>query len=472
MNRTPAIAALVLATALTTATWGSGDALGAASTSHGPVAPDRGGPGKWTKVSTGTVAISFVPSLVRTGDGDLHLVYTRDVGGGHDKIGHTALHPNGTIARQSTVLTGDPWPVMDNAPVVVSGTGDLRVVFGGDPNNAQPGMYTATSGSTGGTWASPNEIPGLESAAGSAGTAATTLSDGTPIEAFPRNDTLTWHVGTSGVSVHTITGKSVSDASMVSDGSNAWLAWHGNGPTKKTNGTFVKQILPTAGKTLKAPGSSTGASSLSTGRVALAARNGGGVYAAYCIGFPTCDAVRVWKVGTHQKPTVPHSRFATMISMSPSPSGRLWVAWADNIPRVRAVRTGKNGLAMGGVQTAGIPKGGAAHSLAIDGTAGRRADIVLNDGNGMWHTQVLPGLTLHASPSHWRHHTRQRVRFTVTDARTAIRGAKVKIGSAHCTTSRHGTCTITFPASYGRGRHTAHATRSGYGPATARLKVR
>ncbi len=202
MKRTPALAALALATALTATTWGSGGAaLGAGHSTQRPAAPDRGGPGKWTQVSTGKVGITFVPSLVRSGNGDLHLVYQREVGSGHGTIGHTAIHTDGTIARQNTVLTGG-WSTMDAAPVVVAGAGGLRVLFGGI-RSTSPGfwsdgrMYTATSDSTGASWSLPAEAVGVShSAYGSYGTAATTLADGTPIAAFPLNSDLTWHVGT------------------------------------------------------------------------------------------------------------------------------------------------------------------------------------------------------------------------------------------------------------------------------------
>jgi hypothetical protein len=93
-------------------------------------------------------------------------------------------------------------------------------------------------------------------------------------------------------------------------------------------------------------------------------------------------------------------------------------------------------------------------------------------GDGFWHTQVLAGLTLHASPSSWRHGSRQRVVFTVSDARADVRGARVKVGTAGCRTGSRGTCTITFPASFGRGRHTASASQTGYAKATATLRVR
>jgi hypothetical protein len=261
----------------------------------------------------------------------------------------------------------------------------------------------------------------------------------------------------------------------VRDGDEVWLAWYGNGSTNATNGVFAMRIYPTVGSVLKAPGSSKMSSgvpsSIPTGRIGLAARAGGGVYAAYCVGYPTCTSVRVWKVGTSKTKDVPHSRFATTIALSAGPSGRLWVAWADNIPKVRAVRTGKDGLAMGAVRNVGLPKGkSAAYSLAVEGSRGR-GDIVVNVGDSMWHTQVLAGLTLGAAPHKWRHGQKQKVVFTVSDAHAAVKGAKVKVGSASCKTRSRGTCAITFPASFGKGKHTAKATKSGYHAATTRLRV-
>jgi hypothetical protein len=169
---------------------------------------------------------------------------------------------------------------------------------------------------------------------------------------------------------------------------------------------------------------------------------------------------------------VPHSRFATTIALSAAPSGRLWVAWADNIPRVRAVRTGRSGLSMGAVRNVGLPKGkSAAYSLAIEGSRGR-GDIVVNVGDSMWHTQVLAGLTLGATPHVWHHGRKQKVVFRVSDAHSAVKGAKVKVGSRSCKTRSHGTCPITFPRSFGKGKHTAKAKKSGYAAATTGLRVR
>jgi hypothetical protein len=262
------------------------------------------------------------------------------------------------------------------------------------------------------------------------------------------------------------------DATLVRDGSTVWAGWYENGGTAATNGFFAMKIYPTVGSPLKAPGSSVGTSSIPwLTRTAMATRVGGGAYLAYCVGYPTCTKVRIWKVGTSTTADVPGSKGATAIGLSSGPSGRLWVAWVDDSRAVRALRTGVAGLSMGAVRNVGAPSGhGSVYNVAIEGSRGR-GDIVVNVGNGLWHTQVSAGLTLHASPTSWRHGTRTRVVFTVTDAHDVVSGSTVKVGTASCHTGSHGTCTITFPPSLSTGKHTATATKSGYAKATATLKV-
>src|SRR4029077_10755599 len=130
----------------------------------------------------------------------------------------------------------------------------------------------------------------------------------------------------------------------------------------------------------KAPGS-TGAPR--TGRVAMATGAGGAVFVAYCAGSATsgCAGVRVWKVGTNSVAYVPGSKDASAIALSSSPSGRLWIAWADTSHAVHAVRTDASGLVMGQVQNLGSPKGSATSAIAVEGSL-TRADVVINNGTG------------------------------------------------------------------------------------------
>ncbi len=478
MNRRTALASLALASALAITL--AGTTAGAVGVQAGhPAQLAKGSPGSWTKISKGTVDTIYQASMARTSDGVMHVVYPRKEPTSAVTLAHTALNSNGSIIRQNDLLP-DGWATIDTAPVVVNGTSGLHVLFGGQHDTSsgffdsgRMFMADATS-DTGATWTLPAQNVGDSTAAyGSYGTSAVELADGTPVAAFPLNETITYHEGTGGADgSFSVPGASLFDTTMVRDGSTVWIGWFAYGSTAATTGVFVRQILPSLGPVLKAPGSSQGTDTLKLGRVALAARAGGGVYEAYCVGYATCSKVRVWKVGTNHTADAPHSRYAETIALAAGPSGRLWVAWSDNLPRVRAVRTGKNGLTMGAVQNAGIPQGHpSVYSLALEGSRGR-GDILINVGNGFWHTQVFAGLTLHASPSRWRHGSRQRVVFSVTDAHAAVKGAKVKVGNAACKTANNGTCAITFPASYAKGKHQGSASHAGYAKATVTLRVR
>jgi hypothetical protein len=472
---------LVLAGSLAVVgTTAAGGAPSAAGSSPQPNTAVPGSAGHWDKISTGTIGINDVPSLFRTGDHVLHVVYPKGAGSA-DQLGETAINPSGATASHADILSGG-WSVLVATPVVMAGpSGGLRVVFGGqhdlgsgfyDDNR----MYTATSTAAGTSWTlSSDAVGNSHSASGSYGTSGVALANGTPIAAFPLNADLTWHVGTSDSpadSVYTQTGASLYDSTMVRSGNAVWIAWFSYGNSAANTGVFVKQIYPTVGPALKAPGSSHGTNTLETGPVALAARAGGGVYAAYCKGYPYCTAIRLWKVGTSHSIDVPASKYAAKIALSAAPSGRLWLAWGDNRPVVHALRTNTAASKLGVLRNVGQPAGHPAiYALAIDGGIGK-ADVVINVGNALWHTQVLAGLTVKASPKKWRHGRSTTVTFTVTDAGDAASGSGVRIGSQHCSTAVHGTCTVRFPASYRQGKHAASARKAGYAPGRVNLKVR
>lgn len=454
--------------------------VGGTASAASPAAPaERGAPGTWTRISAGTVGITQEASLLRTSDGVLHALYPSS-GSGGATLRHSSVAPSG-----ATVSLGDPvvsnWSSLDSAPALVAGPdGGLRALFGGlrssdsmDPfSNGR--MITATAPADGKTWTLQSVYAGTTTTAyGSYGTAATTLADGTPISAYPLNDDVFWHAGTGEEpdSTFSVASCCVYDLAMVRSGSAVWLAWYGNGETAATNGTFVRQIEPAVGPVLKAPGSSIGTDSLQTGRVALAARAGGGVYAAYCAGYPTCAGVRLWKVGAPSAALVPGSAGARTVGLSAAPGGRLWVAWSDAGVTAKASRTNPAATRFGAVRSVGRPAGTSTiYSLSVEGGSSR-GDVVVNTGKGLWHTQVVPGLSLQAAPASWRSGAKKKVRFAVTDAGAVLAGVVVRAAGKKCTTSSSGTCSITVPKSLKPGKKTATATKAGYGAASVVLKV-
>ena len=76
---------------------------------------ERGAPGTWTKISTGTGGIGYRSSLQRTADGVLHVVYPKTDGGDDATYGHTAIDADGSVALQNNVLIPG-WATVDPTP--------------------------------------------------------------------------------------------------------------------------------------------------------------------------------------------------------------------------------------------------------------------------------------------------------------------------------------------------------------------
>ena len=213
----------------------------------------------------------------------------------------------------------------------------------------------------------------------------------------------------------------VYDVTLATDGGTVWVGWYANGSSSIGQGTFVRQLYPTLGPVIQAPGSvaSFGGSPGSLGTdqgVALTARVGGGVYLAYLTGYPTAKAVAFWRVGASGFKKVPDSKGAETASLSTTGTGALWIGFDDADGHVRALRTSSNAAAFGAVQDLKSPKkSDVIYGLGI-AAGGGRADVVLNDGTSFWHQQVNPGLSISASPEQWNGNSSKTVTFKVGDA--------------------------------------------------------
>lgn len=443
----------------------------------GPAAAERGTPGTWTKITTGKVINIAEPGLLRTADGVLHVVYHR---GNYstDDLAFTTISSTGKVLATGDAVTG--WASLPQDPKLVSAPGGgIRLLFAGmqDIDVSNPystgQFFSATSDATGSAWTlQPGALSDSGYGQASYGTGATTLADGTPMVSFPLNSTLTWNAGGSAVdSTYDFGDCCAYNTTLAREGDGVTVAWSANGDTDATSGVFVKQLLPAVGPTVKAPQSTTkGDFVMSSRSTPFVARPGGGLYAAYCLGYPTCK-VGVWKVGAAKPVVVPGSNDARQYAMGVAPGGRLWVAWSvANSNLVRFTHTGTSGTGFGAVTTIKPPKGATVYGISVAPSDGS-ADLVVADGSSMFHQQVLPGLSLKASPAKWKKAKKQKVLFTVRDAGVAVAGAKVKAGGASCRTAKTGRCTITFAPSKKAKRIWATARHAGYGAAKVRLKA-
>lgn len=470
-----------------------------------------GAPGEWTTVADagdGGLGSSARPSAVRTADGVLHVVHTQLDGPSDYSVRHVAIGEDGVVLSRSTVVSG--WDQVSRDPqVLVTPTG-LRVVFNGirsgsptDPYN-DGRAYHATSDSTGATWTLQSTA--LNRTANSNGSGAVALSDGsTLVAATPTGGTITYRqeelADADGAAPDpsfdvdpTQSDCCVYDAELVRvpGTDEVWLAWTANDNRPEagrtvdlTLGVYVRQVAPALGPVLRAPGSVEPSdvdgdgvvedgeldSSQLSGGPGLAAREDGSVFVTYAVGYPTREAVAVWRVGDAEPVLVPGSREAQYADISVDPAGRVWAVW-ESRDVVRAARSDADVSRFGATVTLGTPTGAGAEAwdVLVDGTGGDGgADVVVNTGNQLQHQEVLPGLSLRVNPSRVEAGRRQTLRVLVTDAGLPVEGARVRVGRAACATRADGTCAVRVVPD--RGRLEGRASLEGYTDGVVRLRV-
>jgi hypothetical protein len=206
---------------------------------------------------------------------------------------------------------------------------------------------------------------------------------------------------------------------------------------------------------------------------------------AYEAGYPSHPRVLLWHIGSTKSSLLGQAKGdVTSVGVASTPTGRLWIFWSarssSGSPIVYARRSDPH-AANWGATVAVRPPAGASTSwnLVGNGQAGP-LDLVgsfsVGTGNAIasWHTQVLPGLSLSASPSHLRARTTrsEKVTFYVSDAGAAVSGAKVQVGRAHGTTNGKGKVSFMLGPFRRRGALTAVASELGYSGTSLSIAVR
>jgi hypothetical protein len=440
----------------------------------GVAAPSHAGPpGTWTEISGGGISNISEPGVHRTADGTLH-VAIQSTANSMDSIEVAHVAASGAFTGRHTAIPNWSGTTADPDLVTAPG-GGMRLVFGGhhttvtgDPYN-EGYVYYATGDATGSSWTlAPNTAPAVANGGGyvSSGTGVTSLADGTLVTAFPFNSTIYYQVGAGPVQSFNTPACCAYDMSLATDGAGAvYAAWYSNGGVPGAQGTLVRQIHPTLGPVMQAPGGVTG----NDQAMAMVTRPDGGVYLAYPRGALNNQGFALWQVGTGTVRKVPGSKGATHLAMSTAPGGRLWLTFRDEKLGVRVVRTNPAATKFGAVQKIKSPKGSTVYQVGIEGGTGR-GDLIINDETHIWHQQVLAGLTVKAGPKKWNGNKPVAVKFTVTDAGQAIKGAKVKAKGKKCTTNKNGVCTLVFPKQ-GPGKFNVLATRKEYAAGSVRVRV-
>lgn len=295
--------------------------------------------------------------------------------------------------------------------------------------------------------------------------------DGPPLFAWAAGANMWAHVGTKPEDPDLAIGPapkccySNPDIAVDEATGEAFVAFYSN--VSGQTGIFVQRLLPSLAPRRLPPGALTAGKSIQPdSRTPIVARAGGGLYLAYCAGFPTCTRVLLWRVGRATPLRVAAGGRIEDVGLARGPGGRLWVFWQDSGKRgLYATRTNAAATRAGAVVPVAPPPGTATvWKLGGEGSLGPLdlfAHASTSGGSlATWHTQVLPGLSLSCSAG-------KAVTCIVTDAGEPVAGARVKIGGKTLTSSGKGTVTVRLP----RGTYTAQATKAGYTGASDKVRV-
>lgn len=419
----------------------------------------------WTRVTDVDGRNIDEVGVARTEDGALHVLWRKRVAPNQEEIRHTPVSATGSVGATSVASSG--WASVGNPAVVVQDDGTLRVFFAGLTGStaSRDGVQSATAPSDGQTWTtSPGRVSSTTSAIPN-GVGAAVNPDGTPAFAYAYSFVLGYHAGVNPADPDRDllpgTKCCAYDPNLVfeSDGAGT-VGWFSN--VEGETGTYVQPVEPAVGTSRRAPESATpdGKAVTPSQRTPIVERAGGGVYVAYCSGYPTCTSVLLWKVGSSEAMVVATGEDIEAVTASPGPDGRIWVVWEDAAPgRLYAARTDTSATNVGGPSVFAPPTGATTvwklTADAVDDEVDVFAAASVDRELATWHASVLPGLRVQVKT------TKKKVVYTVTDAGRAVRGAKIDIGkNKKLTTNRAGRAS-TSPV-----KREVTVTKVGYSPTT------
>lgn len=425
-------------------------------------------------------------ATVRTADGLLHIVWRQDDGDVDASFYHRALPADGSSLGPVTEIL-DAWDTLTNPGLDLLPGGGLRLVFAGDRGGALGDpynggfVYTMTSDPAVTTWTLFSGTMSAGSETDSSSISVAHTGDGTPIAVF---EGATTHLGTDPTFPATTPdvdhhpwGCCAYNPNIATDEAtgDVYIDWGANAAAHY--GLWTKNVTDNT-EPVRAPNSFDGDTTVNLGDVRnpLVAREGGGIYTAYCKGWPSCDKVLLWRVdGAHDPIGVPGSKGAKDVYVARGLGTRLWVMWRK-AEALFAVHTDPTATHFGQVvKITPPPDTSLIWKVTGDGGLGP-LDMIVNVSDSEantfhWAKRIFPGLTLTADPSRFQADAGARVRFTVTDAGSPVEGALVRVGGRSGTTNGSGKVTLRIRPG-ARRTYTAKATYDGYTADTVEVKAR
>jgi len=424
----------------------------------------------WARITQPTDNNTDEAALARTPDGVLHVVWLRKGGETSDYM-HTAIGPDGRVlGGPSPVLTG--WNTLVNPALVTTRKGELWLFFSGmrATNEKDPyshgALYWATGDVGGARWSLRPGPRSYSENVYESDIAAVMGPNGVPAIAWTEHNGVQLHFGTekgyrdrelelpccayhAGIAVDGITGDIVS-------------GWHSN--VDHGEGLLMQVVAPNERELRYVFNSATEDRTASLAieqRMAMTGRIGqSGVYLAFCVGYPNCKSVNLWKHGGVASSVIATSPGAHHVNIAAAPDGRLWVMWANDTT-LFFTRSNCDATRFGVVQMVPAPKGTQTiFKLGGEGTLGP-LDVLTHAQNypsaeiATWYTRVLPPLTFTAQEEG------QKINFLVTDVGDPVVGATVLVDGKTLTTDAQGHAVLDLPAG-AHGVATATASKEGY----------
>jgi hypothetical protein len=417
-------------------------------------------------------------ALARTTDGALHVVWLRKDGTAWDLVHGTVDSSGRPVGQSSAIVAG--WKTIGNPALVASADGLVALFPGvrgqsaGDPYDGS--IYVATAPASGAPWTlGPTQAVGAKTTA-SPGVAL--ARDGTPILAWPNVNGVFFHHGIGGAGDQRFPAACCSyQTNVATDAATGEVVVGWSSNANRNYGLYTLTVEPAVGEQHFLPGSAdpTRSSARSADqRVNVMARRGaGGVYVAYCAGYPACTSVNLWRHGGGAPLVVARVRGARVVNGATAPEGRLWVMWmAGN--RLYATRSNRAATRFGPTVSTAPPSGTQSiWKLTGEGGLGPLdlfTAVTTGDGLATWQTRLFPALTLSAGRASVPAGDSATVTFTVTDAGDPVGDATVTLGDRTATSDGAGRVVFSLrPAAAGRLQ--ARAESPGYVSASAAVAV-
>jgi len=210
------------------------------------------------------------------------------------------------------------------------------------------------------------------------------------------------------------------------------------------------------------------------GRVPMTQRSQGGVFVAYSHGYPSRNAVRVWRIGGTRFATIAKMNGIGEVAIAADPNGRIWGVWARN-GRIYARRSNEAVTRWGKTVTMRYPKDTVGITTLQADAQARVVDVLAHSqqvgSSGFFHTQLEPGISFRARPKRFPKDEPTTVTFRKKDAGDPLANSRIAVAGESCTTNAQGVCSIRLGPYERRRRLRAKATHTDYVPAKRKLRV-